>query len=210
LAENFPVGLSAAILTRRAEAIVDDLLDSHSSLWIPGPVSVAAITLFDVFSQGKLDALRGFGKFHLLVVSPPPKFDDLVLTPDWIGRAVKNIRRRHASSELTVDRDVVAIDEITDANFSRDRLASLVHSTIRRHVRMAIDNARSDVKSLASTIASGGKGLSAASTSTIVPFAMTSEHSQYPLAATSQMVAPKHHELRLQAIPRRQTVRAES
>ena len=75
----------------------------------------------------------------------PAEFDHLILSADWIGRSVQNVRRCDSAGKMAVDRDVVAIDEITDAHFGRHGLTAFVDAAVGSHVRMTVDDSRSQV-----------------------------------------------------------------
>ena len=124
------------------QLITHDLLHAHPRLRISRGVLVAPVALFHVFAKGKLDAGRRFRELHLFGQGAPPQFDDLILAADRICRTVQNVGRRDASGQLTVNVDIVGIDEISDSHFSSHRLRALVHASVGGHVRMAIDNAR--------------------------------------------------------------------
>ena len=60
---------------------------------------------------------------------------------------MQNIGRRHSTRQLAIDRNIIRIDKIPDANFACNRLCGLVHTAISRHMRMTINDARRDMHS---------------------------------------------------------------
>ena len=109
------------VVARRFEAVAQNLLDAHARLWIAVTSIRTPVGLFDVFTQRKFDARHRTGELQPLGVRAPAKFDDLILSANGVGRAVQQIRRRHAAGQLAVDVDVRRIDDIADAHFGGDR-----------------------------------------------------------------------------------------
>ena len=104
--------------------------------------------MFDVFSESELNSLRGFGELHVFARHTPAKLDDLVLATDRIRRTVQNVGGGDTACQLSINRDVIGIDEVTNADFARDGLRGFVDSAIRRHVRMAVNDPGRNVHSL--------------------------------------------------------------
>ena len=52
-------------------------------------------------------------------VFAPAHFQHDGLPADGVGRAVQNIRRRHAARQRAVDRDVFGVDDVLDIRPSR-------------------------------------------------------------------------------------------
>ena len=109
------------VMACRFEAISQNLLDAHARLWIAVTSIGTPVGLFDVFTQRKLDARYGTGELQPLGVRAPAKFDHLILTTNGVGRAMQQIRRRHAAGQLAVDVDVRRIDDVADTHFGGDR-----------------------------------------------------------------------------------------
>ena len=53
---------------------------------------------------------------------------------------MQNVRCSDSTGELSIDRDIVRIDHVTDPNLRRDRLAAFVDAAVGGHVRVAVDD----------------------------------------------------------------------
>ena len=60
---------------------------------------------------------------------------------------MKYIGCGHTACQLSIDRDIRSINEVSDPHFGCDRLRAFVNASIAGHMRMAIDNAWRDVHS---------------------------------------------------------------
>ncbi len=132
-------------MTGGGELVTHNLLDAHSRLRIAGGVSIAPVTLFDVFAEGELDAGRGAFKLQLFRADSPAHFDNLVLSANRIRGTMENICRGCPSRQLPVDDFIIWVDEIADANFGCNGLPGFVNAAIRSTVRVTVDDARCDV-----------------------------------------------------------------
>ncbi len=58
---------------------------------------------------------------------------------------MQNVGRGHTPSQLPIDRNVIAVDEVADPHFARDCLSRFVDASIGGHVRVTVDDAGRDV-----------------------------------------------------------------
>src|SRR5690606_33532032 len=135
---TIPLATVAIVGPCGRERVAEELLDAHARLRIARR-GRAAIAPLDVLAERELDPGRRLSELQLVGDEAPAELDHLILTSDRIGRAVEDVRRREAAGELAIDIDIVAIEEIADANLRGDRLRPFVDPAIGRHVRVAVD-----------------------------------------------------------------------
>ena len=74
---------------------------------------------------------------------------------------MKKVGCGDASGQLAVNVYVRWIEHVSDAHFTSDRVATLVHAFANRGVRMTIHDARGDVRTLAINDRRAGRNLQA-------------------------------------------------
>src|SRR5438105_3411110 len=99
-----------------SETVGDEGAHSHSGLRKARGGTLARIRLFYIFSQREFDALRRGGKNQLIGGCSIAQFDHAILSPDWIGRAMKQVDCRYTGGELQAKIIGLGIDDIASAS----------------------------------------------------------------------------------------------
>ncbi len=132
------------VVTRFAERAANGLFHPHARGGIsPGLTRDAKVRTFGVFAKGELDAGHRAFKRKLCRGLAPAQLDDQRLTADGIGRAVKNIRGGDSARQITVNVDILGIEDFRHVHNRRDGNAAFINA-FRGDVRVAIDNPGND------------------------------------------------------------------
>ncbi len=88
-AQVAPLAPRTLVVACRHEGVAHDLLHAHPRLRVASGFIITPIRLLDVLSEGELDTWLCPGECEALgIAAPPAQFDDLVLPPHRVRRAV--------------------------------------------------------------------------------------------------------------------------